>query len=369
MSQLNVAVFSDIHLGGKRNTAEEIIKNLRIAFPNDASTAKLDIIFLAGDVFDGLLSLPDTAVTEISSWIAYLLYICAKHDILLRILEGTPSHDWKQSERFITISKIIKEPIDIKYVKELSIEYIEKFDINVLYVPDEWESSTEKTLSQVHELLRAKGLDKVDYAIMHGAFTHQLPEVVKCQKHDANSYLKIVRELIFIGHIHTHTTYDRIIAQGSFDRLSFGEEEPKGHVRAVVTDTGRNVTFVENKGAKIFKSIDCSFMSLEDTLSKIDSTVVGIIDGSYIRIIGNGDNPIFTNMNVLICKYPLLVWSKLIRDNEEEEEVFIEDDEVLFIPITITNANIRGLLMDRLNNSHINPEVLLIANELLSEVI
>lgn len=368
MTELKIASISDIHLGNKRNTTSEIIANLRLAFPNNAETADLDIIFIAGDVFDGLLTLPDTDVTAIDAWISYLLRICSKHDICLRILNGTPSHDWGQSERFLTIAKITQSTCDVRYVKDLSIEYMERFDINVLYVPDEWDNFADRTLDQVYDLLKAKGLNAVDYAVMHGAFTHQLPDNVKCQKHNPDEYLKIVSELIFIGHIHTYSRYDRIIAQGSFDRLTHGEEEDKGHIRAVITDTNRSVTFVKNKGAKIFKSIDCSLLSVEETISRIDNVVKDLPEGSNIRVIGTSDNSIFTNMNILIRRHPLFVWSKLIRDEELDEEV-IEEHISSFIPITITPENIKSLLLDRIGASGLTMEVLRTADLLLTELI
>ena len=374
MSNLNLAILSDLHLGHSKNTAVEIIKNLKAAFPDNSETSDLDIIFIAGDVFDTLLNLSDDDVYEIDAWIAYMLNLCAKHNITLRILDGTKSHDWYQSERFISILKIICAsghglPVDAKYIKELTIEYIEKYDINVLYVPDEINSTTEKTLEQVKELLIAKGLTQVDYAILHGAFSFQFPEYVKCQKHDQDAYLSLVKELIFIGHIHTYNKYDRIIAQGSFDRLCMGEEGPKGHVRVKVVDGKHNIVFVENKNAKIFKSIDCIDLTLEETINKVDLEVKDLPPASYVRVISNKDNPIFSNMNVLIKRHPLFVWSKLSKDVEEEEELVEENTDSEYVPITITNQNIKGLIMERITNVNISPDVLVVAEKLLEEVL
>ena len=59
MTELNIACISDIHLGNKRNNARNIIKNLYAAFPDNSKTGELDIIFIAGDVFDSLFSLSD----------------------------------------------------------------------------------------------------------------------------------------------------------------------------------------------------------------------------------------------------------------------------------------------------------------------
>lgn len=369
LKRLYMAVMSDIHLGHKRNPTQEIIRNLRVAFPDNAETAELDIIWLAGDVFDDLLYLNDHDVLEIDAWIVSLLLICKKYHILLRVLEGTPSHDWKQSNRFESMNEVTGIGADLKYVKDLSIEYIERFGITVLYVPDEWDN-TETTLSQVHDLLRAKGLDKVDYAIMHGQFEYQLPaHITKAPRHSSEAYHNLVKELIFIGHVHIHTRNNRIIAQGSFDRLSHGEEGPKGHVRAKVYENGdRDVVFVENTGAKKFVTVRCNNMDLEDTLNEIDDHVRDLPEGSFVRVEGNHDNPIFTNMDVLIRRYPLFTWNKLTRQDDEVDSPIIED-ETVFIPITITRENLPALLLERVAGTGVSEPVFNAAEALLLEVL
>lgn len=365
---LYMAVVSDIHFGHRRNGTRDIARNFRAAFPDNAATAQLDIIWLAGDIFDDLFSLNDEDVLEVDLVIAYLLRICKKHDIVLRVLEGTPSHDWKQSHRFEHINEVTGIGADLKHVKDLSIEYIERFGITVLYVPDEWDN-TETTLSQIHELLRAKGLDQVDYAIMHGQFEYQLPAHVKAPKHSSEAYLKLVKELIFIGHVHLHSRYDRIIAQGSFDRLSHGEEGPKGHVRAKVYANGnRDVVFVENEGAMKFVTVRCTDLSLEDTLNEVDDQVGDLPDGSQVRVEANHDHPIFTNMEVLIRRYPLFAWSKLPREDVTEEVALVEDATV-FVPITINRDNLPALLLKRVADADVSQAVFDAAEALLKEVL
>ena len=370
--EIYLASISDIHLGAKKNPARDIIDNLRKAFPCNERTGELDIIFIGGDVFDTLLTFPNDDVADIKEWIGSLLFTCSKYNIALRVLEGTPSHDWQQSKHFITIAKLLKQPIDIAYVRELSIEYIEHLGINVLYVPDECNPTAEKTLSQVRELMRAKGLHQVDIAIMHGAFSYQLPENVKCQKHDPDAYLSLVKYLIFVGHIHTYSTYSRVIAQGSFDRCGHGEEEPKGHIEAKINlDTGNyKIRFIENKGARIYKTIYCKNMSLEDTLSRVDKGVVGIVDGSCIRVVCDSDNPIAKDLASLIRKYPLLTWSVKVQDDETDDELTIkeEESEVVFNPVTITSSNIEKLLLERLAIMDIDSKIQNTATTILAEV-
>lgn len=368
-SELRLAVISDIHLGHKRNPAAAIIQNLMAAFPDNAETARLDIIFLAGDVFDNLLTLPHDDVVEIDLWVSYFLRLCKKHDIMLRVLEGTPGHDWQQSQRFEVINQAGRIGADLKYVKDLSIEYIERYGITVLYVPDEW-GAPDKTLSQVHDLLRAKGLDKVDFAIMHGQFEYQLPPQVKAPKHDSRSYLELVRHLIFIGHVHTHTRYERIIAQGSFDRLAHGEEGPKGHVRALVRANGEaDVVFHETVGAKKFITVDVGDASLEETLERVDYRLKDLPPNSFVRVRGDYMNPIFTNMDTLIRKYPLITWSSDAEAPKEKDVEELGEEDALFQPISITADNITRLLMERISASGASSEILQCSEAILSEVL
>jgi hypothetical protein len=367
--KLHVAVLSDIHLGDTRNTAPEIIVNLDIALPDNAETASLDMIWLAGDVFDKLLFLSNEHVHDIDLWFSRLLERCAKHNIKLRILDGTKSHDWYQSRRVETIKEIMGNKCDIKYVRDLSIEYIPEFDINILYVPDEWQPSTERTLTQVKDLLRAKGLDKVDYAVMHGQFEYQLPAHVEAQKHSSSEYLKLVRGLITIGHVHTYSRYDRIVAQGSFDRMGHNEEEAKGHIRFTAHPDGtHDVVFVENKGAKKFITIRCKGLTLEETLIKIDLTVGGVPDGAYMRVEADADNPILTNLDSVIRNYTRFTWAKIAREAKAEEEEILQQ-QVTAVTASLTQDNLGQLMMEKLAATGATADMLAFSDEVLTEVL
>lgn len=360
-SDIKIAVFSDIHLGHRRNPTVEILRNLYVALPDSPETAELDALFFAGDVFDDLLSLTDADLFEIDMWIAYVLRLCKKYNIVCRVLKGTPSHDWDQSQRFEAINEVAEIGADLKYVKTLSVEYIEQIGKTVLYVPDEWEITTDKTLSQVRELLRAKGLDKVDIGIMHGQFDYQVPEMLRARipVHDSKAYLSLVSGVIAIGHVHRFSQYKWIVAQGSTDRLTHGEEEPKGHVRITLRRDGtRDIKFVETVGAKKFVTVTCVGMDIDQTLNEIGRVAGDLPAGSFVRVEADDTNPIFTNMDVLIRHFPLFTFSKLARDTGEDSEVQVEEivDETLFVPITITDENIHPLLMARLSADPNLPE-------------
>lgn len=367
---LRIATVGDIHLGHPRVPTSEIVANLRVAFPDNAETAQLDLIIIEGDVFDNLLELPDDDVVDIDMWIFYMLRICAKHDIVLLVLEGTPLHDRFQSQRFVTLNEITELNCNLIYVKTVSVEYIAKLGIHVLCVPDEAHPTPERTLKEVRELLRAKGLTQVDYAVMHGMFEYQVPAGAHgVHFHEADAYLELVRHLIFIGHVHTFTRYKRIIASGSFDRLAHNEEEPKGHTRAEVWNGNYNVTFVENEGAKKFVTVDCRGLSLEETLAKVNEEAGMLPVGSFVRVRAEESNPILSHMELLIRNYPLFTWAKK-AEGEEKEVEFEDEQEFVYTPITLTRENIPTMLMERIANvPNISAQVLAAAEELIREAL
>lgn len=368
---LKLAVISDIHLGHRKNRSSKIINNFEDAIFNDPSNSELDIIFLAGDIFDSLLDLNSPDLDDIDFWICRLLRFCNTHDIVLRVLEGTPSHDWTQPERFITLAKIMKlKNLDIDYIDNVAIEYIEKFDINILYVPDEIQPTTEKTLALVKNALLNKGLDKVDFAIMHGQFEYQLPEHIKnIPRHNSKDYLDIVKHYIFIGHIHTHSVKDRIIAQGSFDRLKHGEEEPKGYVKAFINKDNKEYFFIENKNARTYKTIDCSKLDLEDSFNLIKKIANGLKADSCVRVSALSKHPILTNMEELIRLYPTMVWTKHIKKDKTKEELdkVIAEEEILYVPVTISKDNLLDLIRPRLESNFSDTNILLTCESLIKE--
>jgi hypothetical protein len=342
-----MATVSDIHLGHPRTNTFHIVANLKAAFPDNAETGSLDIIFLAGDVFDRLLTLPQEEVEEIQSWVSYMLMICRKHDILLRILEGTPSHDWKQSRQFVNINNGFDTPAKLKFIETLSIETIHELGgFTVLYVPDEWNADAHTTWLQVNELLKLNGLDKVDVACMHGSFDYQLP-IDSVKNHNSDWYQSIVKHFITIGHVHIRSQRGKILAQGSFDRLSHGEEAPKGHYRMKITPKGDHFTFIENTGAKLYKTVDCRGMSLPDVFRYLDN-LEDLPLKSQFRLMISRDDTLFHDMKEIRKRYPQFKIDTHLTELKVPEEILVKElNEKIPQPITITPTNIAHLVEER----------------------
>lgn len=368
-------VISDIHLGHSRNKTENIIDALNAFFEDFTTDLNLDILFLAGDVFDNLLDFSSSESNLATIWAAKLMKYCGSLKIKLRVLKGTPSHDWDQSEIFNTLSKAAKFPVDMKYVNSLSIEKIDDLGITVLYVPDEWRSDPNVTYDEVKALLAHDGLEKVDIAIMHGNFNYQLPpQATKAPRHDEEKYLSIVKYFISIGHIHTSSVYNRIIAQGSFDRLAHGEEEPKGAILCTIHREGHGeYFFIENKKAKIFKTINIKFNDVDAAIQQIERHTAKLPADSYIRIRAKRDHPLIVGIDEVKKRFPLFHVTKITTEEEDVNQfTLIEDvkDTSEYIPITITKDNIVDLLMEEIKTKYeFSITQLLIAERNLAEVI
>lgn len=348
-SERLMAFISDIHLAHPRTNTYHIIQNLRKAFPDDEQTGKLDVLFFAGDVFDRLMSLPQDEVDAIQEWIGDLLRICAKRNILVRVLEGTPSHDWRQSKQFVNVNNTLDNPANLRYVDTLSIEVIQELDnLSVLYVPDEWNADASVTLAQVTELLSIHGLDKVDVGCMHGSFDYQLP-IESTKNHNSEAYMSIVRHYIGIGHVHIRTERNgKILAQGSFDRLSHGEEAAKGHYRACISPSGNYHWFVENTGARIYKTLDCRDQDIGDTIDLL-TQYENEPEQSNFRLLIQRGGTVHHGLKDLRKRFPQFRLTTQQDDLKTQEEVLLTQQQAPVVkPISITPTNIGHLVSERM---------------------
>ena len=90
-------VVGDVHLGHHQTSTESIVANLNKYCTTDDALRMADFLIIEGDLFDRLLNNADENLYIINQWITRILYKCRDHKVKLRVLEGTPSHDRKQS--------------------------------------------------------------------------------------------------------------------------------------------------------------------------------------------------------------------------------------------------------------------------------
>ena len=180
--------FGDVHNLHPVVPTLQIIRCLMWALPDTPKTAKLDFVFINGDFFERLQSFNHPDVHLVIKWVRYFLKMAKKYGIKVRVLEGTPSHDWKQNLIFKTMND--DDPVtggvgigaDLKYVDQIHIEYVEEHDMHILYVPD-LKVDASDMWRQILDKMRVMDIDQVDYTLVHGAFHHQVPKVMHSSPH------------------------------------------------------------------------------------------------------------------------------------------------------------------------------------------
>ena len=344
-------LLSDIHLGHNRTNAEFIINNLKSFFKKYYSKIiKVDMIIITGDVFDRLLSInsPDSAL--IYNWLTELIKFCSDHNIKLRILEGTPSHDWKQVKLLYNIINKFNIKVDFKYVDDIDIEFIRirEYEISILYIPDEIYDNAEDIWNVVKNKLNENNIDKVDLIAMHGAFKYQIPIKNLDFLHNESRYINITNYLINIGHVHNHSEFDKILCPGSFDRLNFADEnDDKGGWLVTLYSNGKvKKEFLKNTTAMVFKTLD-----LTKDSKQIDKILKTIPDYSNIRLLVDKDDSIRKLIDELHFKYPNKRF--IIKDIHKKEEKDIKlnkDNKKELFRFKINKDNIKELLREEIGD-------------------
>lgn len=340
----------DVHLGHRSTPASLIIRNLDLTI-TDALLKEVDMLIITGDLFDRQLNNGDEVVHQINRWITLLMLRCAAYKVMIRIVEGTPSHDREQS-RFFTEQRINANiDVDLHYTKNLSIEYIERLDSYFLYVPDKHNPSTDVTLKEVKQQMSELGIEQVDFAIMHGAFSYQLPAIVPEPTHNEEEYLKLVKHQILIGHVHLMTINERILAAGSFDRICHNDEGTKGMFKVTVKEDGTwERVFIENRGAKKYVTLECHGMDTKQLNVAIREFIKDLVKGSSVRLRCNPNDVANGDIDTYRREYPQLDW-QITVDKIESKKNSVADTFKAFDMAQfkeITRDSIKELLVPAL---------------------
>ncbi len=359
---------SDIHLGHGNTLSGHIIANLQRMLPHNATMSDVDIIWIVGDLFDRAIGFQEMQAVEIKRWMRSFLRMCKHYDIMVFLLEGTPSHDYRQNRWMVEANDGIEA--DLHYVDTLCVRHIPKFDIHVLFVPDEWRSGdTDATWKDAVQAMADAGVEQVDYTLLHGSFDYQLPAVaIKAPRHLPERYLAATRRYVFAGHIHQSSQHDRILANGSFDRLTHGDEGAKGFWDVRHRPGGDEIVFVENTQAKIYRSYDCRGYSIEDALAKLAGSLTQPTD-SFARIEVNRGDPILAGVDIVKRTYPHVHWSVKMEKAEDVQRNLLKDLRGNFTQTDLSRDNIPTLLLARVRDRTSDPEVLAYAEALLTEVL
>ena len=250
----NVAVIADIHFGAIR--PEQLYTELKESFLNFIKDKYLDMIVIAGDFFNSIISLNSQSALKAFKFMRELVEICEKNEIkYVRIIEGTLSHDNLQILNFQNYES--NKKIDFKVITTVREESLSN-GLNILYLPEEY---MEDPISYYKDYI-CKPSKYYDFIFGHGMFKETSfvkddseSMISKAPIWDSKFLSSICRGPIFFGHIHTSQIIRKhIYYTGSFSRWVYGQEEDKGfYIFTYHMETGKYLTeFIVNKLARKF---------------------------------------------------------------------------------------------------------------------
>jgi hypothetical protein len=295
---INIISISDVHIGLSTLPPTYIPDNLRkYLYPhlND----ELDILFIVGDFWETILDFNGLAGYEASCVISEIIELSIRHNFIIRILQGTYTHDRRQNQFFKTNKKLLETDSDrVKVFEKIDIEVIDKYGISVLYIPDDL--PTKNVMENILEIKNTNNIGKFDFILNHGYFKHILPLGIPHEPPntlDADVVSGMVKATVLNGHVHTSCVYKKVINNGSFDRLRHNEEESKGFFKLHYIPESEKLTyeFIENKDAVIFKTIGLAKYNddIDTAINVVRDKVATICDNTdrkvFIRLVSDSD--------------------------------------------------------------------------------
>ena len=168
--------------------------------------------------------------------------------------------------------------------------------------------------------------------------------------------------------MHLYSQYQRILSAGSTQRLSHGEEGPKGHLRVQRHEVYDDIiTFVENRGAKKYITVACEKLDQEEALAKIQRALRNLPKDSHVRVSCRKQDPAITLTSRLELEYPNYHWSIRETGKNNTDAIILVDNRHEIQRLTIKPDNIGTLLLDRIRHKH--PHLVDRCGDLLTEVL
>lgn len=250
---MRILSFGDLHISSIKD-ANYIYNVMTDILEKELVFNKTDAVVILGDYFHRLLKVNEDYTALAINIMSYLVRICKKNKIKIRLVYGTESHD---SGQYILFNYHLTEPdLDFKIITTATKE--ELFPgVNVLYLPEEYMLSKE---DHYRDYLYSD--NSYDYIFGHGVISEGMPMLQfdpkpksneKHVPHFKSGELAEVSKICLFNHYHCYCDLGNdVYYLGSLFRDSFGEETPKGYG---IIDNNK-FTFIENKEAYIYKTYE-----------------------------------------------------------------------------------------------------------------
>lgn len=339
---------SDQHTLHTTTPTHHVLGNMSQFFYKDNDLSKVDIVFFGGDLMDKLVDAPNPDLLKVKEWFKEFSDRCNEHNTKILLLEGTFYHEWGQPKHLMTV---IPTGFDLRYVDKIEVvRYPELDDLTVLCVPDNLQSMTPDEIWEAAlNVLKQNNLNKVDMILFHQAFTDQLPTKMRHTTHDQARWESICTYFILSGHIHTPSIVGKRYTMGSFDRISHGEEHPKG---GYVIDLDKkketfNISFWENKRALPYVTLTVKEdISTEVLVKKLREFIRDkkLPPFSQVRVKGGPADIVTPVIKIFEKEFPQYGFkAKNVKAEEElvEEEIYSNST---YTGVSVTKDNISSIL-------------------------
>lgn len=271
----NYLGISDLHIGCPRIDYKEFYAKIkRFLYPRLMKTFSdpdhIDVLFVAGDTFDTLLSLNSPVSIMAMNFIDDLIRMSVEYQFVIRVIRGTYTHDRNQPAHFI--KDLGQNNMTCKMFDKMTIEKLPNIPEArwVLYLPDNL--PFDNVYEQIEDMLKQNQLKHVDIIVNHGYFTHLLPDVLKnmlphgtLDIDRVNKFLTPGRGFVINGHVHQGKVTGNVYSCSSFEITCHGEVEsfyhgalqPIWHGFWIFHDFGDHITseYVHNENKAIFRTI------------------------------------------------------------------------------------------------------------------
>lgn len=373
---IKIVATGDLHFGNPKISSEKLYVTLTEFFYKEAQTS--DLILLTGDLFDQIATVNSNANKYVSLFIRELFLFSARLGIPVRILHGTYSHDRNQ----LSVLEVLKlENTNAKIINEISCEEIQLKDkkFRILYIPDNlpYKKSSD-VMTHIKKVMSVHGWKTVDIVLGHGTFDHALPvgpEHAPPCTYTRDQFNDILERngIIIMGHIHIPSAKNGVYYCGSFERMSHGEEQPKGFCSFEYENEQWKHKFIENPSATLFVSIYPEGYSTDEIIVDFDKQIDNIFPEhkGYVRVLHNDPEVRALLSKVCNSKYPLLTYSSKARNDSDKPEIQITDiDLSTFEDIKPSRENLAELITQFLQDSDMLGDLdLNIVNKYLDNVI
>jgi len=251
-----VAIIADLHFGAQ--SPKQLYSELETCFLDFIKDRYLDMIVIAGDFYNSVISLNSQTSIIAFKFMNELIKICETNGIrYVRILEGTLSHDNFQIRNFSMYEA--NKKVDVRIITTVRSEVLE--GMNILYIPEEYMEDPKSYYDKYFNVPKKY----YDFIFGHGMFKEVSfvsddgeNAISQAPVMDSKLIGSICKGPIFFGHIHTTTIIrNHIYYVGSYSRWVYGQEEDKGFYICVYdTDSYRYmIEFIVNRNTRRFDTV------------------------------------------------------------------------------------------------------------------